>query len=121
MKTFIQGLGYKFTTNDDLTDRQFRNVDTNLEYDEELSTMGNPRHLITSVWQISLKDYNPVLFNNKLLDLYNSIGNMTSKEVFFYTKSTNNKGEFYLESYSVDTELEENRTLINLTFIIRGK
>ena len=120
MKTFIQDLGYKYTPNFDLVDRQFRHVDTSLEYDEELSTMGNPRHLITSVWQISLSNYNPVLFDNKLRELYKSIGSMTSKEVFFYTKSTYENGEFYLESYSVDTELEESRTLINLTFTIRG-
>ena len=151
MKTFIQDLGYKFTTNDDLTDRQFRNVDTNLEYDEELSTMGNPRHIIESVWQIALKNYNPILFNTRLLKMYDDITkglfyylctssdnyllvgsddtvlsfnggkkNLTNKDVFYYDKSTNDKGEFYIESYSIDTEKEENRTLINLTFIIRG-
>lgn len=151
MKKFIQDLGYKYTDNNDLDNREFRHVDTNFEYDEELSTMGNPRHLITSEWQISLKDYNPVLFESRLRNMYDNIAKgvvyklltttdnylvtssddsiltfkgdrkkVTSKDVFYYNKSMSDEGEFFIESYSVDTEKDENRTLINLTFIIRG-
>lgn len=119
MKTFLSALGYKYASKkDDLNNKEFRHVNTAVAVDDETSTMGNIRNTITSEWELSLNAYDVSLFDKKIIELYDLCKNMSCKDVF--NSNYDNGKSYYLNSYDVTTEQEENRTLLNITFDIRG-
>lgn len=117
MKAFISNLGYNYTTNNDLTNKQFRFISANIDIDEETSCMGNVRDLITCEYQLSLNNYDVSLFHSKLDALYNATQNMTSKQAL--NSDFDNGKSYYLSTYSVTPEKNEDSTLLTLQFIIR--
>jgi hypothetical protein len=119
MKKYLSQLGYKYTKKDDLGNKEFRLISTNLQNDEELSTLGNIRHIASSDWELSLTKYDVSLLDKKLIELYNLCSNMNCKDAF--DSDYDNGKTYYLDSYLIEDNQEENRNVLTITFIIKGK
>lgn len=123
MKKFIEkNLKLKFTTNDDLTDRQFTYVGSDTEVDEDLSTLGNIRYVIVTEWKAFMANYKADIFKRNLSNMYNDVFNvpLSSNDVLYPANNFDTTKQYYLDSYTINTENTENGEEISLTFTIRG-
>ena len=119
MKKLFSNLGYKYTDKDDLSEKEFRHVNTSVTIDEETTTLNNIRDLVEAEYELSLKKYDVSLFTKKLRELFDASRSLSSKDVF--DADYDNGKSYYVDNYSVTSTLEEDRTLLNIIFTIRGE
>jgi len=114
MKKTLISLGYKFTDKDDLTNKQFSHITTDSEIDEEISILGNIRNVYMQIWQLSLDKADIESLVNQL----ESINFVSNNDALYPSIKTSSKS-FYLFSYDVSLERQENRYLATITFNIK--
>lgn len=124
MKKYLQELGYKFTTKNDLKDRQFRHVNDDIEKDEELSVLGKTRHLISSEWELRLPNYDLIKASNQISSIIDKshADPLFPSDNLYPSMNLFPSGDevYFISDYSITTENQEKSTLLNITFIIKG-
>ena len=133
MKKYLQDFGYRFTERDDLNNKEFRFIDMEMQKDDEMSTLGNIRNLYVSVWEVSVNSLDINLLNTQIKTLYTS--NLVldyhalypslrlqsfNPEELIQVRELSNGEDYYLDNYTITSVAEENRTLLTITFTIRG-
>lgn len=56
MRSYLKSQGYKYTKNETLGNREFREVGTLVEIDEDLSTFAEVAYLTTETYELFLED-----------------------------------------------------------------
>ena len=99
MIAYLKGLGYKFTENETLNNREFNLVSEVIDVDEENSVFSNKRTLTTYVY-----------------DLFLSTRSYSTETIQGIISGAYDNGDFILDA-SASVEQQERGYLINLTFI----
>lgn len=115
MKKYIIDLGYVYSDKDDVNDKEFTLVSSNIQDDEELTTMGNVRYILDYTYKLFLKNssYNEISFAEKMKLLKDSLYDKS------LTPLDNNK-IYYLDRFDNDVLKVENGYNIEMKFTLRG-
>lgn len=125
MIKYLRELGYKYVdSNDDPKNKQFVFVESNIEDDEELSVMGNPRFITTLTFILFLTKFDTIKFKKQIHDLKLRLYEepLTPSEILAPNEGlAPSDGEvYYLDEIETSQVKEENGYMITLNFIIRG-
>jgi len=56
MKSLLRGKGFKFTKNDTLNNREFRESTKSFEINDEVSSFGEQAYNVSEAWELFLED-----------------------------------------------------------------
>lgn len=115
MKKYLIDLGYVYSDKDDVNNKEFTLVSSNVQDDEELTTMGNVRYILGYTYKLFLNtsSYNEVAFAEKMKLLKDSLYDKT-------LTSLDNNQIFYLDRFDNDVIKVENGYNIEMKFTLRG-